>query len=1052
MKHNKKLIYIVVLALLLLLSLLTLTACSKFARQPVKYVVTFKSGGGTLVSGEEVQEVESGKGATAPVYEREGYDFDGWDKSFDNVTANLIVTAKWKQVVKFTVTFYGSGGTLVSGSEVQQVKKGSGAVAPVYEKSGYSLSWDKAFSNITADITVTAIWTLQEGETSELETLWEQQKELFSAIWGGENGIANQDDVVVQNSFTFSGLEGEYGVKVLTIGGDPLAIECAPALISSTQLAINTFVQEQGLEDYLFEKIPDTNIITTNYISFLQILTGDIKKVSNNYFNNAQTLLVRYLSDVAEYTIPNGVQKIGPYAFTEKAGLSKITFASSVQSIGIRAFAYCNDLAEAIFGSGSNLSILGEGAFYACDSLVQVSLPSRLTNISAFAFSGCDNLSHVSSSSLVSIGKCAFSNCFNLESITMTTELLSIGEHAFAGCESLQAIYPQNIQFIGEGAFEDCTGLTVADIQGNNLVISKDAFNGCANLANLNIVGAISIDDRAFNLCTALASIEFNEGLVSIGAMAFAGTALQYVLLPDSLTELGENAFSSCLSLEIIYIPASVTSAEYGFGACFSLTIYTEASEKPEGWAADWNSIDAYVVWGVKYTDLSQCMQYLWSVNKDLLDELWELPLDIFSLDESYNEMGIRTASYGPIPFAIEFTNSDDANAAIASLNQEFEHMSDFLEFVLIPNTFIVCINYYSFTYILSGDCTFSEEDDAYYSKDGSVLIRYIGDSAEFTIPSGVQTIGSRTFYTSDLELLIIPDNVTTIKNLAFASCSAMNLLFIPASVVEMDSTILLAANDDLVIYTEYEEDALPEGWHNDWNSEGHSVVWGATLLDFLWEANKDTINIPGAFYLEDGYTVPSGEGQTVFGIRAVIHDSGTAIAIQGADQDDAAAILDWINTNLEELEYVLIPNTNIVCLNHASFPLFLIGNYFYDDTTEAYYSKDMTIFISYLGSDTEFVIPDSVTIIANNAFYGNNTLTEVTIPESVTVIEKDAFHEASELEILIIYAITPPSIGNSAIDEGCNIYVPDNSVAAYKAADDWAPFKNYIFPLSDLD
>ena len=57
------------------------------------------------------------------------------------------------------VTFNGNGGTLVSGEEVQTVKEVSEIVAPVYEKAGYTLSWDKDIATITEDTTVTAVWT-----------------------------------------------------------------------------------------------------------------------------------------------------------------------------------------------------------------------------------------------------------------------------------------------------------------------------------------------------------------------------------------------------------------------------------------------------------------------------------------------------------------------------------------------------------------------------------------------------------------------------------------------------------------------------------------------------------------------------------------------------------------------------------------------------------------------------------------------------------------------------------------------------------------------------
>ncbi len=46
----------------------------------------------------KTETVEAGKAATAPAAPtKDGYTFDGWDKAFDNVTSDLTVNAKWKQ-------------------------------------------------------------------------------------------------------------------------------------------------------------------------------------------------------------------------------------------------------------------------------------------------------------------------------------------------------------------------------------------------------------------------------------------------------------------------------------------------------------------------------------------------------------------------------------------------------------------------------------------------------------------------------------------------------------------------------------------------------------------------------------------------------------------------------------------------------------------------------------------------------------------------------------------------------------------------------------------
>ena len=72
----------------------------------------------------------------------------------------LTIVCSWGcRTREFTVVFNGNGGTLVSGEEVQTVTSAEQIVAPVYEREGYILSFDKIISGLTEDTTVTAVWT-----------------------------------------------------------------------------------------------------------------------------------------------------------------------------------------------------------------------------------------------------------------------------------------------------------------------------------------------------------------------------------------------------------------------------------------------------------------------------------------------------------------------------------------------------------------------------------------------------------------------------------------------------------------------------------------------------------------------------------------------------------------------------------------------------------------------------------------------------------------------------------------------------------------------------
>ncbi len=79
------------------------------------YTVIFKNGETTL----KTERVKHGFAATQPnVFDTATKKFVGWDKSFDNVTSDLTVNAKW-ETKKFTLTFINFDGTTVHTAAVE---------------------------------------------------------------------------------------------------------------------------------------------------------------------------------------------------------------------------------------------------------------------------------------------------------------------------------------------------------------------------------------------------------------------------------------------------------------------------------------------------------------------------------------------------------------------------------------------------------------------------------------------------------------------------------------------------------------------------------------------------------------------------------------------------------------------------------------------------------------------------------------------------------------------------------------------------------------------
>lgn len=118
-------------------------------------------------------------------------------------------------------------------------------------------------------------------------------------------------------------------------------------------------------------------------------------------------------------------------------------------------------------------------------------------------------------SNITSIGDNAFYECNSLESISIPDDVTSIGDGAFLGCTSLKNItIPENVTSIGNHAFRKCSSLTEINIPNNIKSIGEYAFYRCSNLTSITIgEGVRSIGDNAFTRCDKLLSINY-EGTI----------------------------------------------------------------------------------------------------------------------------------------------------------------------------------------------------------------------------------------------------------------------------------------------------------------------------------------------------------------------------------------------------------------------------------------------------------------------------------------------------------------------------------------------------------
>lgn len=92
-------------------------------------------------------------------------------------------------------------------------------------------------------------------------------------------------------------------------------------------------------------------------------------------------------------------------------------------------------------------------------------------------------------------------------------------------------------------------------------------------------------------------------------------------------------------------------------------------------------------------------------------------------------------------------------------------------------------------------------------------------------------------------------------------------------------------------------------------------------------------------------------------------------------------------------------------------------------------------------------ILPQNLTKIEDSCFEGSQ-IQQINIPDTVTEIRDRAFIDCIFLASITCLAATPPVLGPNAFSSetaGFTIKVPAASVAAYKAADGWKDYANYI-------
>ena len=824
-----------------------------------------------------------------------------------------------------------------------------------------------------------------------------------------------------------------------TIGGYPVVAIASSAFSGKVANVTSVYIAD-GIE-------------TIGSTAFGTASTG-IKSVRlPNTLKEIGPSVFRY-TDITEIELPDSLETIGNHAFYGR-NLKKVVIPKNVKTIGTNAFRNCLDLIDIKF-AGNNLKIIGDFAFDGCSLLKSVALPDSVVTLGAYAFNNCLALTNVNlSNNLTIIEDYTFYGCTNLKTVNLPKKLVSIDERAFYDTAITRLNFPSSLEYIGYCAFNECTSLLSADLSNTKITeIAGYAFLNCKSLTDLKFPETLTrlvdgafygtsalqielelpesltlIDARVFCYSGVTGKLVIPKNVIDIGNWAFghanltevifenseyAGTIdvygsafadntnLKFVLLPEGLTSITSSLFNGDTALKCVYIPSTVTSVESGaFNGCSSLiNLIYNGYDLHGNVSVSSTGNDAY--YGATPYEIEN------SFSVDYIDTVIDgenvsgyYLLTAYNLGDIGSEYFVIPHTYGTTGSRLYVIGTDSFNSIImGSIKylyildgvkeiQDNAFYASQLTHVYLPESLTSFPGSYQFAYCtnlvyINIPKNVEKIPDGMFWNASALKsieipdkVTYIGIDAfchsgitSIELPENLETIAKEAFWGSPIKEITIPKSVETIGNKAFYSATSLKVVIIEGGNLKSigSSVFVYSGVLEIIYHGSYAEFTAISGYANIGNIPVYCTQTD-TVYETVGSSGEYKITTatlaPNTDYLvlapkmnADGTWIPTYVGGNV--LPSDYSSVKKLIIMEGIVGVEANAFNGW------SVQEVILPSTLKVIPENAFYHCLSLSS---------------------------IVIPEGVEEIGDYAFYGCSALTSIQFPTTLRIIGTRSFH-----------------------------------------------------------